>query len=181
MKKMKTRDIVLVGTFAALTAVGAFIRVPFFPVPFTLQVFFVLMAGILLGPVLGALSQAVYVLIGLLGFPVFAGGGGPGYVLMPSFGFLIGFIAGAYVIGYMFNLRKTPTYLWMIASMLVGLAAIYLIGILGLYLNLNYVMQKSISLTKTFWIGMIIFLPGDIVKIAVSAYLAQNLIPRLKK
>lgn len=178
---MKTKDIVLVGTFAALTAVGAFIRIPFFPVPFTLQLFFVFMAGILLGPNLGALSQIIYIIIGLLGFPVFASGGGPGYILMPSFGFLVGFIAGAYVIGLVYNLRKKPTYLWLVLSIIAGYAAIYLIGISGLYLNLKYIIHKPLTLWRTLWVGMIIFLPGDIIKIAVSAYLAQNLLPRIKK
>ncbi|MFC1560278.1 biotin transporter BioY [Candidatus Margulisiibacteriota bacterium] len=178
---MKIRDMVLVGTFAALTAVGAFIRIPFFPVPFTLQLFFVMMAGILLGPTLGALSQFIYVLIGFLGFPVFAGGGGPGYVLMPSFGYLIGFIVCAYVVGLVYNFRKKPTYLWLVLSMLAGLAALYLIGITGLYLNLKYVVQKPLPLIKTIWVGMIIFLPGDIVKVSVAAYLSKDLLPRIRK
>ncbi|MCB5624660.1 biotin transporter BioY, partial [Bifidobacterium animalis] len=64
---------------------------------FTLQFFFVLLAGILLGPKLGALAVLLYVVIGLLGLPIFAAGGGLAYIVRPSFGYLIGFIAGAYV------------------------------------------------------------------------------------
>ena len=72
----KTYKIALVAMFAALSAIGAFIRVPMPMVPFTLQLFFTTMAGLLLGGELGALSVGVYVLIGLLGLPVFTGGGG---------------------------------------------------------------------------------------------------------
>ena len=78
----KTYKIALVAMFAALSAIGAFIRVPMPMVPFTLQLFFTTMAGLLLGGELGALSVGVYVLIGLLGLPVFTGGGGFSYVLI---------------------------------------------------------------------------------------------------
>ena len=66
---------------------------------FTLQFFFVLMAAILLGGKLGAISVGCYVLLGLVGLPIFAAGGGIGYVFRPSFGYLIGFIVAAFVTG----------------------------------------------------------------------------------
>ena len=102
----KTYKIALVAMFAALSAIGAFIRVPMPMVPFTLQLFFTTMAGLLLGGELGALSVGVYVLIGLLGLPVFTGGGGFSYVLQPSFGYLLGMIPGAFVTG---KLTQTKT------------------------------------------------------------------------
>ena len=68
---MKTRALILTALFAALTAVGAFLRIPFPIAPITLQVFFTAMAGVLLGPRYGALSQLVYVVLGLIGLPVF--------------------------------------------------------------------------------------------------------------
>ena len=81
-KKLSTKNMVLCGMFTALTAIGAFIQVP---VPymdyFTLQFFFVLLAGLVLGGNKGALSVGCYVLLGLLGLPIFAAGGGIGYVL----------------------------------------------------------------------------------------------------
>ena len=66
---------------------------------FYITIFFVLLAGILLGSKLGALAVLLYVVIGLLGLPIFAAGGGLAYIVRPSFGYLIGFIAGAYVTG----------------------------------------------------------------------------------
>jgi len=94
-----TRDLILVALFAALTAVGAFIKIPIPYVPFTLQYFFCALAGIILGSKLGALSQIIYVAVGLVGAPVFTDGGGITYIFKPTFGYLIGFIVAAYVIG----------------------------------------------------------------------------------
>ena len=101
MKQMTAVRMALCSLFTALIAIGAFLQIP---LPnfdyFTLQFFFVLMAGMLLGARLGALSAALYVLIGLLGIPVFAAGGGISYVLRPSFGFLLGFIVTAFCSGW---------------------------------------------------------------------------------
>ena len=89
---LRTRSLLLAALFAALTAVGAFLRIPVGPISFTLQVFFTCTAGLLLGPWYGAASQAVYVLLGLIGVPIFTEGGGLMYVAKPSFGFLLGLI-----------------------------------------------------------------------------------------
>lgn len=82
---MKIRDLILVAMFAALTAIGAFIKIPIPYVPFTLQFLFCAFAGMILGARLGALSQIIYVAIGLAGIPVFTEGGGIGYVFKPTF------------------------------------------------------------------------------------------------
>ena len=92
-----TRMLILCALFAALTAVGAFLRLPAGAMSITLQFFFTAMAALLLGPRWGALSQIVYVALGLAGLPVFTQGGGPGYVFQPSFGFLLGLIPAAWV------------------------------------------------------------------------------------
>lgn len=87
----RTRTITLCGLFAALTAIGAFIKIPLPPplVPFTLQFLFCALAGVLLGSKVGALSQLIYVLVGLVGIPVFTEGSGLHYVVKPTFGYLI--------------------------------------------------------------------------------------------
>ena len=98
--KINTKEITLVALFAGLTAVGAFISLPLGPVPITLQTIFVLLSGILLGAKLGALSQIVYIALGLIGVPIFSGfTGGPQSVLKPSFGFIIGFVFAAFIVG----------------------------------------------------------------------------------
>lgn len=96
---MKTRDLIYCALFAALTAIGAFLHFQFMHATITLQCFFTAMAGLLLGARLGALSQALYVGLGLVGLPIFAAGGGFSYVFNPTFGFLLGLIPAAWVIG----------------------------------------------------------------------------------
>ena len=103
MKHMKTKDLVLCAMFVALIAVGAFIKVPVPVVPFTLQFLFTMLAGLLLGPVNGALAVVVYIVLGLVGLPIFTQGGGPGYIFQPSFGYIIGFAVAAYVTGQIAN------------------------------------------------------------------------------
>ena len=109
--KLKVRDMILVALFTALTAIGAFIKIPIGVVPINLQFLFTALAGIMLGSRLGCISQLVYVVLGLIGIPVFTAGGGIGYVFKPTFGYLLGYIIGAYVIGKIAEESKRPSYL----------------------------------------------------------------------
>ena len=119
---MTTRQLVRTALFAALTAVGAFLKIPLGPSAITLQFFFTAMAGCLLGSGCGALSQLIYVALGLLGLPVFTAGGGFSYVLHPTFGFLLGLIPAAWVIG---RLARSTRSFWRIAlAALAGLATV---------------------------------------------------------
>jgi len=173
------RALTRVAVFAALTAVGAFVRIPLPYVPFTLQTFFVLFAGSLLGSRLGLLSQVAYLALGLMGLPIFAHGGGPSYVLHPSFGYLLGFTAAAYIIGLVIERadeRNVKTYL---LANLLGLGVIYLIGLPYLHVVLNHVIGVEFSLTRTLWAGMAVFLPGDLLKALVAARMASDLARRL--
>ena len=85
-KKVNVRNLSLMALFAALTAVGAFITIPVPPVPFSLQIFFAILAGALLGSRQGAMSIVIYLLLGLCGLPVFTKGAGLSYLLQPTFG-----------------------------------------------------------------------------------------------
>lgn len=124
---MTTRKLVRTALFAALTAVGAFLKIPLGPSAITLQFFFTAMAGCLLGSGCGALSQLIYVLLGLLGLPIFTAGGGFSYVLHPTFGFLLGLIPAAWVIG---RLARSTRSFWRIAlAALAGLAVLYAVGL----------------------------------------------------
>jgi len=159
----------MVPLFAALTAVGAFIKIPIPYVPLTLQTLMVMFAGLLLGSRMGALSQVLYLAIGLSGLPIFAQGGGPGYILQPSFGFLAGFIAGAYVIGKVVENQQRLSLLRTLAALLLGQAVIYFFGIAYLHFNLNFILHKPVSLYTALKIGLFIFIPGDILKTIVAA------------
>lgn len=176
---MKTKEMVLVAIFAALTAIGAFIRIPIPYVPITLQIFFVFMAGLILGKKSAALSQLLYVFIGLIGIPIFTEGGGPGYILKPSFGYLLGFIAGAYVIG-MVTKKGELNFKRSIIAGLAGIVVIYAIGVPYLYIILNYVVGASITINKTLQIGLFTSLPGDIIKLLIVSLIAPKIYRSLR-
>lgn len=175
---MKTKMLILTALFAALTAVGAFIKIPFLYSAITLQFFFTALAGVLLGAKYGALSQLVYVALGLLGLPIFTSGGGFGYFLYPTCGFLIGLIPAAWVIG---KLTAGSLSLWRILlASLAGLAVLYLVGLPYMAFILNVYMGKGLSTWAVFMAGMIPFLPGDMVKILVVGVLSPKLLPHVK-
>ena len=147
---MTTRQLVRTALFAALTAVGAFLKIPLGPSAITLQFFFTAMAGCLLGSGCGALSQLIYVLLGLLGLPIFTAGGGFSYVLHPTFGFLLGLIPAAWVIG---RLARSTCSFWRIAlAALVGLAVLYAVGLPYMAMILNGYMGKGMDLSAELWI-----------------------------
>ena len=85
------------AVFVVLMVIGAFLHIPFFPVPLTFQTVISVLAGLLLGPWYGAGAVLVYIFMGLCGLPVFASGGGFSYVVNPTFGYLLGFAAAAFV------------------------------------------------------------------------------------
>ena len=167
------RKLVYTALLAALTAVGAFIRIPIGISVITLQFLFTAMAGVLLGPGGGALSQGVYVALGLVGLPIFTAGGGFGYVLQPSFGFLLGLIPAAAVIGGLSRRSSSPVRLALACG--AGLAVLYAVGVPYMALILNGYLGKGISAPALLWSGMLIYLPGDAAKIAVTALLCPVL------
>ena len=177
--KNKTRMMILAALFAALTAVGAFIRFPLGTMSVTLQFMFTAMAGVLLGAKWGAVSQTVYVVLGLVGLPVFTMGGGIGYVMQPSFGFLLGLIPTAWVIG---RLTEKENGSWRIAlACLAGLAVLYLIGLPNMYLIMKLYLHKSITVWTAIKAGMLVYLPGDAIKIALTVLLYKPLRRAIRK
>lgn len=178
MRHHSTRSLVLAALFAALTAVGAFLKIPMGISSLSLQFFFTALAGVLLGPKYGALSQAVYVLLGLIGLPIFTAGGGLGYFLQPTCGFLLALIPAAWVIGTLS--AGSDHFGRVVGSTLAGLAVLYLIGIPYMYLILNVYLSKGMSLFTVLNVGMFLYLPGDAVKVIVTGLLAKPLLKTLR-
>lgn len=174
--RMNTRQMILVGFFAALTAVGAFIQVPLGTVPVTLQFLFTALSGIILGARLGALSQLIYLVIGLFGLPVFAGGtGGFGAVFKPSFGYLLGFVVGAYVIGKLSENNRMRSFIGFFAAAIAGVLVIYSIGVPYLYFIMKNVIGKDITFAAALKVGFIIFIPGDLLKCILAGWLGDRI------
>ena len=169
----QTRMLVQAALFAVVTAAANFIKIPVGVLPITLLFFATALSGVLLGPKWGAASQAVYVVLGLAGLPIFTGGGGPGYVFQPSFGFLLGLIPAAWVIGMLTRGEPSPARAALAA--LAGLGTLYLMGLPYLWLILNVYLGKGMALPALLWSGMVIFLPGDVLKIAGVAALSRPL------
>ena len=177
--KIKTRDMILVALFASLSAIGAFIKIPIGPAPISLQLLFVALSGIILGSKLGALSQIIYVLLGLIGLPVFTEGGGITYIFKPSFGYLLGFILASYIIGKIIETNKEISFIKILITSITGSLLVYLIGVPYMYFIVNNVMHVSMSLNKTLQVGFIVFLPGDLIKCIIVAFLSVKIIPAL--
>ena len=171
---MKTRDLIYCALFAALTAIGAFIHFQFMHATITLQCFFTAMAGLLLGARLGALSQALYVGLGLVGLPIFAAGGGFSYVFNPTFGFLLGLIPAAWVIGRLAEKNRTPLRLALACA--AGFAVLYAIGLPYIALIVNVYNGGAVSAAKLATAYRLPYLPGDCLKIVVSVLLAPRIL-----
>ena len=176
---MKIRTMTRVALFAALTAVGAFIRIPLGYSSITLQTFFTAMAGCVLGPWYGALSQLVYVALGLVGLPIFTQGGGIGYLMQPTCGFLIGLIPAAWVIGRIAGRKPEPKQI--VPACLLGYGVLYAIGVPYMALILNTFLGKGMGFSAIMWAGMIPFLPGDMIKILCITLLMPPLLRQLDK
>lgn len=176
---MKIRTMTRVALFAALTAVGAFIRIPLGYSSITLQTFFTAMAGCVLGPWYGALSQLVYVALGLVGLPIFTQGGGIGYLMQPTCGFLIGLIPAVWVIGRIAGRKPEPKQI--VPACLLGYGVLYAIGVPYMALILNTFLGKGMGFSAIMWAGMIPFLPGDMIKILCITLLMPPILRQLDK
>lgn len=179
------QQLTLCGLFTALTAIGAFIQVTIpvepFPMHFTLQFFFSLLSGFVLGGKLGALSVGTYLLIGLCGVPVFASGGGPSYLLKPTFGFLLGFFFAAGITGWLsekFVPQKIREYLLISTA---GFAVMYLCGNLYFYFVSNYIIHIPVSWKLVFINCFLLTAAGDYLLCILASITAKRILILKKK
>ncbi len=167
---------------AALVAAGAYCRVPFGPVPISFQDFFVLLAGLILGPRAGALSVGLYLLAGLLGLPVFSGGrSGLGHLLGPSGGFLYGFLGLAFCSGLGARQARLKLefgkawFLWTLplaAGILPGLVLMYLCGAVQLAVVMDFSPMQALGA------GVLPFLPLGLGKAVLCVIVWRMMLRR---
>ena len=178
------KEFLLSAFFAVLTSVGGTLTVPMYPVPMTMQTFFVLASGLLLGPKYGPLSQVLYVVMGLAGLPVFAGGtGGLHHVFSPSFGFLVGFIAASWTAGFLVSPKQAAgprTAFQYALACCAATVVLYTVALPCFYLNMNYVTGVPMTLTGVFQAALIPFVIPDALKAAAAGVLARQAIPMLR-
>ena len=177
-----TQDTAVCGLFAALIAVGAFMKIVI-PVGadtmnFTLQWLFVLLAGLLLGSKRAFRSVAVYLITGLIGFPIFARGGGPAYLLRPTFGFLLGFALAAWAIGFLCEkLRPAKSITWFFTT-LAGFVFYYGMGILYFYLITHLMAsQTPVGIGVIFGVYCLPTMLPDLMLCVLAVMLAGRLRP----
>jgi len=165
------RMMIYAALLSAFIAVGAFLIIPIGPVPVVLQNLFVLLAGLLLGSRWATISVGVYLLAGICGLPVFAGGGaGIGRLLGPTGGYLVGFLPAAFLVGFI--TERAGHRIWIqVAAMIGATLVIYGCGVPWL------MKVAQLSLGKALAAGMIPFLVGDALKIAVAVPIARTLRP----
>ena len=169
---MKPKMLVMSGLFAALIAVGAFLRIPLPQVPITLQTLFVLLAGLLLPKAYAPLPSLIYLLLGLLGLPIFTGGGGIGYLLHPTFGYLLGFVAAGWVMG---RIATETKFFRLLLAALAGLAVIYLFGTIYYYAVAVWYLGGNLTIASLLSVCILTSLPADLIKAVLAAVLAKRL------
>ncbi len=160
--------------FVAFIAVGAFISIPIGPVPIVLQNMFVLLAGLILGPVWGLACVAVYLVIGFAGLPIFAGGtSGIGKLFGPTGGYLLGYLPCVFITASISKAlgKKMSSD---IIAMVIGSVIVYACGVPWLKA------VTSMSFEKALTVGMVPFLIGDALKIAAAAFMAKTLRPLVR-
>lgn len=166
--------------FTGLMILGAKLRIflPFSPVPFTMQVFFTLLAGVLLGPAIGTASQALYLVLGAAGIPVFSGSvAGLAYLMGPTGGYLISFLFVPQLVarivgdGVCINGKTEINRVRMILALAVGIVVIHLMGILHLC-------TLTGGRLMTAFIIDLPFIPADVVKAIAVAWIAPKLMRR---
>lgn len=160
----RTRKLTLTALFVCLIIVGAFLKIPFVPVAFSLQTFFVMAAGLYLGWAWGCAAVTVYIAIGFAGLPVFSAGGGIGYVATPTFGYLLGMYPLVAACG-LFRKKRFP-----IAFAAVYAAAVICLGVGTLYAFGYYSLQGEVP--STLFTGFFVwFLAPELLKAALACAL----------
>ena len=169
------RMIVLSSLFAALTAVGAYISIPIGPVPIVMQNFFVLLAGLVLGPRWGTAAVGIYLLAGALGLPVFAGGsGGIGRFFGPTGGYLLAYLPAAFLTGWI-SQNKQRAALWDTVAQILACVVIFGLGVPWLKISTGMTWSKALA------VGMLPFILGDVLKIAAAVAVAKAVRPLIRR
>lgn len=170
---MRIRRLAECSLMLSLIIIGAYIKIPIPYVPFSLQFLFVTLAGQLLGAKYGAFVVCVYIIMGLLGIPVFASGGGVAYVLQPTFGYLIGFVFSAYVSGVI-----TEKYYFKYYRYIANFSAIvcmYFFGVIYMYYLYKLYFNQNLEITEILYLGVVLQLPGDILLSIFGAKIATRI------
>jgi|SRR5699024_7956523 len=175
---MKTKEITLTAILVALLIVCSQLIVPIGPVPITLQTLAVLMMGYFLSPKNALLATSLYLLMGVAGLPVLAGFSGGFHVLLtPAFGFVIGFIPASYAQAKYLEIYSDLKTLHLLISGFISTFFTYLIGLSYMAIILNIYLNSQMNFVQILMAGLIPFISGDLIKLAVAVLLAKRILP----
>ena len=169
---MSAKRISLIGLYVALLTVSAKISIPFVPVPMTMQSAVVLFFACYLGLADASIGISLYIVLGLIGVPVFASGGGFSYVVVPSFGFTLGFVVSTVLCGVIF--KRGVGLKNLILTLLVGTVALYVVGITYFLLLKAFYLGGTIDIWNILLKFWIVFIPSDILKAVICAVLLKR-------
>lgn len=175
-RQKSSSTVILIAVAVAALAISAQIKIPFYPVPVTMQTLVVLLVGMSYGLRLGAASLASYLVLGAMGAPVFASGAGLAYMVGPTGGYLAGFFVSAVIMGMLAERGWSQRVFLVAGAMIIGHATIYLMGAGWL--------STFIGLEKAITAGVLPFLYGDLLKLVIAAAglpLAWSIVNRLMK
>ncbi|SDQ38213.1 biotin transporter BioY [Carnobacterium viridans] len=173
MSKLTIREITFCSLMAALTYISSFISLPLGPVPFTLQTLFVLLTGLILPKRAAVTAQVLHLFLILIfkGFQSF---------LSPSFGFVLGFIIGAYVMAWFLESRGFTTKS-AIGALLIGSSIFYLFGLPYMALIVRGYLHLTMSTSLILKTGFLLFIPGDILKAVFAFLIGSRLQPFVRR
>ncbi len=176
-----TRELVLTALSIALITLGAYIKISLFAVPFTLQLVMVMIVALTFGYKVGFLSTSIYTIMGLVGLPVFSSGGGLGYISSPGFGYILGFVLAAFIIGFLAGGGKIKgsnktVLIKTFAVTVIGLMVVYIMGVSYWYiLGHFFVPSLKMNFFDLVYKGAIVFMPKDLFLCFIASIVSQKL------
>ncbi|HOT95918.1 MAG TPA: biotin transporter BioY [bacterium] len=181
MIKPSTRTLAGMAFMTALTCFGSLLRIPFYPVPVSLQSLFPLLAGTLFTPGAAAVTQGIYLLLGLMGLPLFNQGGGPSYLLQPTFGYLAAMPLAAALVATGRARLKRVHFSALLLLMAATTLFLLVFGTLWLYFSFRWFTGKALPFSGALMAGMVPFLPVEALKVAAAALIGCKLETRIER
>lgn len=176
--KLATKDLAKIALSIALIVVGSLIKIPIGIVPITLQMFMCFTITLVLQKK-AFIAIAIYIMMGLLGLPVFASGGGFSYVLVPSFGYLIGFLFGSVIVGYSMSYLKDQKFVNVLFMVLLYELIVYIFGLGYWTILYKFIVNKELLASTLFISGFLVFIPTDLFWCVLSSYIYKQLDKRM--
>lgn len=169
------------GIFIAFMVISAFINIPIGAIKITMQFLVANMCALLLGRKWGTISLVLYLALGLVGLPIFSSGGGPAYVLQPSFGYVIGFAIGGFFAAWYREKRGKYTFATYMTASMINLVIMDIFGtVYGAVIMYGY-MHSSMGVWAFFMAFLVPFIPIDIAKSVIGSLICAKLGPLYDK